>query len=72
MVTESRAPLHAVVAPPSPSKPRLLDQVRAVAQSHRLAPCTEESQVDWITRFILFHHKRHPRELGLCHIRAFV
>jgi site-specific recombinase XerD len=28
--------------------------------------------VDWITRYILFHHKRHPREMGMPEINAFL
>jgi integron integrase len=33
---------------------------------------TEGSYVDWIKRFILFHHKRHPREMGAVEIEAFL
>ncbi|HNT78227.1 MAG TPA: integron integrase, partial [Anaerolineae bacterium] len=33
---------------------------------------TEEAYVDWIRRFILFHHKRHPREMGAAEITAFL
>ena len=33
---------------------------------------TEKSYVKWIRRFILFHGKRHPRELGASEIGAFL
>jgi integron integrase len=72
MRTDFRAESKVVSATSSPSQPRLLDLVRAVARSHRLSEKTEQSYVDWITRFILFHRTRHPRELGIRHIRAFV
>ena len=33
---------------------------------------TEKAYVDWIKRFILFHSKRHPKEMGASEIRAFL
>jgi integrase len=33
---------------------------------------TEQAYVQWIRRYILFHHKRHPREMAESEIRAFV
>ena len=33
---------------------------------------TEQSYVDWVRRFILFHHKRHPAEMGASEIRDFL
>ncbi len=54
-------------------KPRkLLDQVRDVLRLKHYALRTEEAYVDWIRRFILFHHKRHPREMGAAEITAFL
>jgi integron integrase len=50
----------------------LLDQVRAVARMRRLSYRTETTYIHWIRRFILFHDKRHPRELGPEHVRAFL
>lgn len=46
---------------PWPRPPRLLDQVRQVLRVRHYALTTEECYVEWITRFILFHGKRHPR-----------
>jgi integron integrase len=53
-------------------KPRLLDEVRAVARMRHLSIRTEQAYVQWIRRFILFHKKRHPREMGEVEIRAFI
>ena len=53
-------------------KPRLLDRVRAVARVRHLSLRTEQAYSDWIRRFILFHHKRHPEEMGAEEIRLFL
>jgi hypothetical protein len=57
-------------APKQP--PRLLDQVRAVLRRKHYALRTEKVYIGWITRFIRFHHMRHPRELGLPEVDAFL
>jgi hypothetical protein len=56
---------------PAP-RPRLLDQVRDAIRSRHMSPRTEEAYVHWIRRFILFHDKRHPREMGPPEITAFL
>ena len=33
---------------------------------------TEEAYVDWAKRFILFHNKWHPREMGSAEIAAYL
>ncbi len=33
---------------------------------------TEESYVDWIRRYILFHNKRHPQDMGRIEVEAFL
>jgi integron integrase len=53
-------------------KPRLLDEVRAVARMRHLSIRTEQAYVQWIRRFIFFHNKRHPRDMGEVEIRAFI
>lgn len=45
-------------------KPKLLDQVRAVARARHLSHRTEDSYHNFIKRFILFHNKRHPEEMA--------
>jgi hypothetical protein len=44
--------------------PPLLEQVRSVLRVGHYALRTEECYLQWIKRFILFHHKRHPLEMG--------
>lgn len=56
---------------PNP-KSRLLDQVREVARLKHYSFRTEETYVQWIKRFIFFHGKRHPREMGALEIEAFL
>jgi len=45
-------------------KKKLLDQVREVIRLKHYSIRTEEAYVNWIRRYILFHNKRHPREMG--------
>jgi hypothetical protein len=45
-------------------QPKLLDQVRNIIRLKHYSIRTERAYVDWIKRFILFHHKRHPN--GKC------
>ena len=53
-------------------KPRLLDQVRRAMRVAHYAIRTEEAYVDWIRRFILYHNKRHPSEMGAAEITEFL
>ena len=54
------------------NKPKLLDQVRHHCRVRHLALNTEQTYVGWIRRFILFHHKRHPLEMGAAEVSAFL
>ena len=56
---------------PNPNA-KLLDQCREVLRFHHLAYRTEQTYVDWIRRFIVFHGKRHPRGMGATEINAFL
>ncbi len=49
---------------PTARTPRLLDQLRATLRVRHMSLNTEEAYVDWARRFLLFHGKRHPKELG--------
>jgi len=51
---------------------RLLDRVRAAVRTRHYSIRTEEAYAGWIRRFILFHGKRHPDEMGEAEINAFV
>jgi integron integrase len=56
----------------SPQQPRLLDQVRLACQRRHYSPRTAEAYVYWSRDFILFHGKRHPRELGARDLEAYL
>ena len=61
-----------ISSPSSAAKPRLLDQVREAIRARHYSPRTEEAYVHWIKRFIFFHNKRHPAEMGEAEIAAFL
>ena len=52
--------------------PKLLEQVRLSIRARHFSLRTEKAYVDWIRRFILFHGKRHPRDLGAEEVAAFL
>jgi integron integrase len=58
-------------APGSP-KPKLLDQVRQAIRTRHYSYMTEKAYVGWIKRFIFFHNKRHPAEMGEAEIAQFL
>src|SRR2546425_11986738 len=53
-------------------KPKLLEQVRQLLRLRHYSLRTEEAYLAWMKRFILFHGKRHPRELDERDISAFL
>ncbi|CAB1369928.1 integron integrase [Denitratisoma oestradiolicum] len=59
-------------APIDSPKPRLLDEVRAALRVRHYSLRTERAYVGWIRRFILFHDKRHPAEMGETEVTAFL
>ena len=50
-------------------KARLREQVREVMRWHHYSIRTEEAYWQWIRRFIFFHAKRHPKEMGAAEVR---
>jgi integron integrase len=54
------------------SKPKLLDQVRDAIRLKHYSIRTEQAYIDWIKRFILFHNKRHPREMAEAEVTQFL
>lgn len=56
----------------SNSGPRLLDQVRDCLRVKHYSSRTETAYVQWIKRFILFHNKRHPLDMGKPEVEAFL
>jgi Phage integrase, N-terminal SAM-like domain len=47
-----------------PHAPRLLDRVRTALRARHYSRRTEDAYVTWIRRYIVFHEKRHPTEMG--------
>ncbi len=56
---------------PNP-KLKFMEQCREVMRFRRLALRSEEAYLDWIKRFIFFHDKRHPKDMGEPEVRAFL
>jgi integron integrase len=56
---------------PNP-KLKFMEQCREVMRFDRLALRTEETYLQWIKRFILFHGKRHPQDMGEAEVEAFL
>lgn len=52
--------------------PKLLDQVRERIRVRHYSLRTEEAYLHWIRRFIVFHGKRHPRQMGGPEVEAFL
>lgn len=57
---------------PASTPPRLLDRVREAMRVRHLAWNTERAYVHWVKRFILFHGRRHPDDLGATDVQAFL
>jgi len=55
-----------------PQAPKLLDQVRRAITARHYSYRTEKSYIGWIKRFIIFHGKRHPVQMGEAEITAFL
>jgi integron integrase len=58
--------------PPTAPNPKLLDQVRQAIRTRQYSDRTEKAYVHWIKRFIFFHNKRHPAEMGEAEIGRFL
>lgn len=54
------------------SKPRLLDRVRQTMRARHYSDATLVTYVNWIRRFILFHGKRHPQDMGEAEVTQFL
>jgi len=50
----------------------LLGRLRAAVRARHYSPRTEESYVGWVKRFVVFHGRRHPDQLGEAEVRAFL
>ncbi|WP_297575931.1 integron integrase [uncultured Deefgea sp.] len=52
--------------------PRLLDVVREKLRVRHYSLRTEQQYINWVRRFLRFHHHRHPREMGAAEVTAFL
>jgi site-specific recombinase XerD len=57
---------------PYSDSPRLLDRVRMALRTRHYSHKTVKAYVGWIRRFILFHGKRHPREMGGVEVTRYI
>jgi len=55
-----------------PRKPRLLDTVRDALRLRHYSRRTERAYLGWIRRYIVFHAKRHPAEMGAAEVSRFL
>jgi integron integrase len=60
------------LSPPIQREKKLLDQMREALQAQHYSGRTEDTYVDWAKRYILFHHKRHPKDMGNPEVEAFI
>ena len=72
VTNQSASPFPPDTAAASAPKLRLLDQVRQAIRTRHYSYMTEKAYVHWIKRFIFFHNKRHPGEMGEAEIAAFL
>ena len=54
------------------TKPRLLEQVTNQLRLRHYSRRTETAYMHWIKRYILFHGKKHPRDMGHCQVEEFL
>jgi integron integrase len=59
-------------SPSGAPKPKLLDRVREAIRTRHYSRRTEKVYVHWIRRYIFFHGKRHPAEMGAAEVSAFL
>ncbi len=69
---ESNRPPDDTSGAPGAPKPRLLDQVRGAIRTLHYSRRTEKAYIGWIRRYIFFHKKRHPAEMGEKEISAYL
>jgi integron integrase len=53
-------------------EPRLLDRLRDAIGTRHYSYRTEKQYVAWARRFILFHNRRHPRDMGGPEVEEFL
>lgn len=56
----------------SPDSPKLLDRMRTEIRLRHYSIRTEQTYIEWARRYIFFHNKRHPKDLGAAEAHAFL
>src|ERR1044072_2216387 len=57
---------------PQRNQPKLLDRVRQTIRRKHYSLRTEAAYVDWIKRYVYFHRKKHPAEMGAPEMEQFL
>lgn len=68
MLSRSFLNINPMEKPPKKLLEQVKDRIRLKHYSYR----TEDTYIQWIRRYILFHNKRHPKEMGVPEIEAFL
>lgn len=58
--------------PAAARPPKLLERMRIHLRTRHYSIRTEEAYIDWTRRFVLFHGKRHPGDMGVAEVEAFL
>ena len=58
--------------PQKPPEKKLLDQYRDALRIKHYSPRTEDTYIQWVRNYILFHNKRHPKEMGVPEIGQYL
>ena len=69
--SSDRASTTLSVVPGGAPAPKLLDRLHDHLRTRHYSIRTETAYVDWARRFILFHGKRHPQDMGGAEVEAF-
>ena len=65
-------PQQPKLAKAASNAPRLLNRVRDKIRLKHYSIRTEQAYTDWIKRFVLFHKKRHPTDMGAAEVEEFL
>jgi hypothetical protein len=66
-----QADVNVNYAPRPRPKPKLLERAQEIIRRKHYSIRTERAYLNWMRRYILFHHKRHPKEMGPAEIGRF-
>jgi integron integrase len=69
---ETMDPLDPSAVPPAPKPPRLLERVRLAIRARHYSRRTERAYVGWIRRYVVFHGKRHPDQMGAAEVTGYL